>query len=102
MPQESPKVTIVIPIYNEEGLLRASVVDLIDRMARFDFRYELILAENGSSDRTVELCRELQARFPQLSFLSVGQPGQGNYGKALRQGILQARGEYVFCDEIDL
>jgi glycosyltransferase involved in cell wall biosynthesis len=102
MTQAEPKVSIVIPIYNEEGILRSSVVDLIDRVDRFGFRYELILAENGSSDRTLELCEELHGRFPQLSYLSVGQPGQGNYGKALRQGILQARGEFVFCDEIDL
>ena len=97
-----PKATIVIPIYNEEGILRASVVDLIDRLSAFGFPYELVLAENGSSDRTVELCRELHARFPQLSYFSVGQPGHGNYGMALRHGILQARGQYVFCDEIDL
>jgi glycosyltransferase involved in cell wall biosynthesis len=102
MTQVEPKVTIVIPIYNEEGILRSAVLDLIDRLARFDWRYELLLAENGSSDRTLELCAELSERFPQLGYFSVGQPGQGNYGKALRQGILQARGEYVFCDEIDL
>jgi glycosyltransferase involved in cell wall biosynthesis len=100
--QLAPKVTIVIPIYNEEGILRSAVLDLIDRIARFGWRYELLLAENGSSDRTLELCQELSERFAQLDYFSVGQPGQGNYGKALRQGILQARGEYVFCDEIDL
>ena len=100
--QPRPKVTIVIPIYNEEGILRSSVVDLVDRMARFQFRYEIVLAENGSSDRTLDICEELHARFPQVSHFSVGQPGHGNYGQALRQGILQARGEYVFCDEIDL
>ncbi len=37
-----------------------------------------------------------------MHHFSVGRPGHGNYGKALRQGILDARGEYVFCDEIDL
>jgi glycosyltransferase involved in cell wall biosynthesis len=102
MTQPAPKVTIVIPIYNEEGILRSAVLDLIDRLEHFGWRYELLLAENGSSDRTLDLCRELGERFPQLEYLSVGRPGEGNYGKALRQGILQARGEYVFCDEIDL
>jgi len=102
MTEARPKVTIVIPIYNEEGILRSSVVDLVDRLARFDFSYELVLAENGSSDRTLEICEELHTRFPQVGYFSVGQPGHGNYGKALRQGILKARGEYVFCDEIDL
>ena len=99
---EPPKVTIVIPIYNEEGILRASVVDLVDRLAPLGFSYELVLAENGSRDRTVAICEELHERFPQVQHFSVGQPGHGNYGKALRRGILDARGQYVFCDEIDL
>lgn len=102
MAQAQPKVTIVIPIYNEEGILRSSVLDLIDRMAQFEFPYELVLAENGSSDGTVGICRELHQRFPHVTHFSIGTPGHGNYGAALRKGILEARGEYVFCDEIDL
>jgi glycosyltransferase involved in cell wall biosynthesis len=99
---EAPKVTIVIPIYNEEGILRSSVVDLIDRLKAFNLRYELLLAENGSVDTTREICEELCQRFEQVRFFSVGSPGNGNYGLALRKGILDAAGEYVFCDEIDL
>jgi glycosyltransferase involved in cell wall biosynthesis len=97
-----PRISIVIPIYNEEAILQAAVVDLIDRLATFDWPYELVLAENGSRDRTIELCEELAARYPQVSYFSTGQPGQGNYGKALQRGIARARGEYVICDEIDL
>ena len=99
---DSPNVTIVIPIYNEEGILRASVVALIERLKELPFTYELVLAENGSRDGTVALCEELASRYPQLRHFSVGTPGQGNYGLALRQGIVSARGTYVFCDEIDL
>ncbi|MFI5306888.1 MAG: glycosyltransferase [Polyangiales bacterium] len=102
MTKTDPKVTIVIPIYNEEGILPSAVLDLVDRLAAFDWSYELLLAENGSRDHTVEICEELAQRFAQLDHFSVGSPGQGNYGKALREGILRAHGEYVFCDEIDL
>jgi glycosyltransferase involved in cell wall biosynthesis len=98
----APKVSIVIPIYNEEAILRSSVVDLIDRLKDLDFTYELILAENGSVDATVAICEELAKRFPQVRHFSVGTPGHGNYGLALQKGILDARGEFVFCDEIDL
>ncbi|HET8940018.1 MAG TPA: glycosyltransferase [Polyangiales bacterium] len=97
-----PKISILIPVYNEEGILRSSVVDLIDRLKAFDFSYELVLAENGSRDATVSICEELSQRFPQVRFFSVGSPGHGNYGEALRQAILDAHGEFVFCDEIDL
>lgn len=102
MSTPGPRITIVIPIYNEEGILRASVVDLVDRLDAMKLSYEIVLAENGSRDRTVELCEELSARYPQVSYFSTGEPGHGNYGKALQRGILRARGEHVICDEIDL
>ena len=99
-----PSISIVIPIYNEEGILQAAVVDLRDRLSNFDWRYEIILAENGSKDRTVEIGQSLAARYGndpkgRVKILSIGEP---NYGKALKQGILLSRGELVICDEIDL
>lgn len=95
----APRVSIVIPIYNEEAILHAAVVDLIDRLQRLDWPYELILAENGSRDETVAIAEQLAARFPQVRTFSYGAP---NYGAALKRGILEARGEFVICDEIDL
>ncbi|MET0343414.1 MAG: glycosyltransferase [Polyangiales bacterium] len=94
-----PRISIVIPVYNEEAILEAAVKDLLDRLGRFEPSFELILAENGSKDRTVELAEELSARFSEVRTFSLGEP---NYGKALKRGILEARGEMVVCDEIDL
>src|SRR6185436_2941952 len=95
----APHVSVVIPVYNEEGILRGSVLELEEKLRRFGWSYELLLSENGSRDRTIEIGKELQAEHPQVRMLSVGQP---NYGLALRQGILEARGHFVICDEIDL
>jgi glycosyltransferase involved in cell wall biosynthesis len=94
-----PHISIVIPVYNEEAILEAAVKDLLDRLSEFDFSYELILAENGSKDATVALATELSKRFPAVRSFSLGEP---NYGKALKRGILEAHGEIVICDEIDL
>lgn len=100
MSSKSPRVSIVIPVYNEEGILQSAVIDLLDRLEQIGWKdYELIIAENGSRDATVELAEKLAARFPQVHTFSFGQP---NYGGALKRGILEARGEYVICDEIDL
>ncbi|MCS6798316.1 MAG: glycosyltransferase family 2 protein [Myxococcota bacterium] len=96
---EAPHVSIVIPVYNEEAILHSAVVDLVDRLTPFGWTYEILLAENGSRDRTAEIARELGARFPQVRTFSLGEP---NYGKALRCGILEARGRFVICEEIDL
>jgi glycosyltransferase involved in cell wall biosynthesis len=99
-----PRITIVIPIYNEQAILHAAVVDLRERLKPFGWNYEIILAENGSKDRTIEIGQELAAKYAdpddgQVKLISMGEP---NYGKALKQGILLARGELVICDEIDL
>ncbi len=95
-------VSIVIPVYNEEGILSASVADLTQKLEndpRWDREYEIILSENGSTDGTVEKAHELMESYPRLRLLRAGEP---NYGLAMRKGILQARGEFVMCDEIDL
>jgi hypothetical protein len=98
-----PDVSVVIPIYNEEGILTASIADLTEKLRRSEklrgLRFEIILAENGSTDRTVDIARELMQRHPELRMIHADRP---DYGYALRQGILSARGEYVVCDEIDL
>ena len=94
-----PHVSIVIPVYNEEGILRGSVLELREKLRPFGFSYELVLCENGSRDRTVEIGKEIEADFPEVRMISIGQP---NYGLAMKTGILAARGDMVICDEIDL
>lgn len=89
----------MIPVYNEEGILREAVTGLADELAALGWSYELILAENGSRDNTVALGETLEDEMAQVTMLSVNEP---NYGLALRTGILRARGTFVICDEIDL
>lgn len=103
LPVENPRISVVIPIYNEEGILSASVSDLmykLEQSAKLDLsEFEIILSANGCKDRTVEIANELIERFPRLRLLQSDEP---NYGKALRQGIESAKGDFVICDEIDL
>ena len=101
-----PDVSIVIPVYNEEGILREAVTELLEgldavrvALSAPDMTFEVILAENGSSDRTVELAEHLAAERSDVRTFSLGEP---NYGKALKRGMLEARGTWVICEEIDL
>ncbi len=92
-------VSFVIPVYNEEAILRAAVLELVDSFGAHGLRYEILLAENGSTDGTVAAATRLGERLPQVRCFSIGEP---NYGAALRAGIERSRGEIVVCEEIDL
>lgn len=101
-----PDVSIVIPVYNEEGILREAVTELVEgwnvvraALQAPDLTFEVIIAENGSRDRTAELAEHLASEMPEVRAFSLGEP---NYGKALRRGITEARGTWVICEEIDL
>ncbi len=101
---DAPRISIVIPIYNEEAILHAAIVDVRERLKPLGWKYEIILAENGSKDRTIEIGQALAEKYGdaedgQVKIISMGEP---NYGKALKQGILLSRGDLVICDEIDL
>src|SRR5579871_5331452 len=81
-----PHISIVIPVYNEQAILHAAVVDLRERLRPLGWSYEIILAENGSKDRTIEIGRELAAKYSDpadgpVKIISMGEP---NYGKALK------------------
>ena len=108
-------ISVVIPVYNEEALLESAITELIATLetsaegtetqagraviAGVMRSYEIIIAENGSRDHTPELAYALSERYPQVYTFSVGEP---NYGLALKQGLLMARGEVAICDEIDI
>lgn len=97
--EAGPKISIVVPIYNEQAILHAAVVDLRTRLEPLGWDHEILLAENGSRDDTVAIAAELSRRYREVRFFSLGEP---NYGGAMREGIERAKGRYVICDEIDL
>ncbi len=92
--QGSPRLTIVMPVYNEERTLDA----IIDRVLRScgDFA-EVIFVDDGSSDHSLEILRR-RAR-PQDMVLTKPNGGKGS---AVRMGYAHARGRYVIVQDADL
>jgi glycosyltransferase involved in cell wall biosynthesis len=95
----APEVSFVIPIFNEEPILHAAIVDLRELLLPHGLAHEIILAENGSYDGTVRVARELERHYPEVRLVQSPTP---DYGQALRLGISSARGSFVICEEIDL
>jgi len=92
-------ISIVIPVYNEANIVREAAAELCRKLDALRWEYELILSEHGSRDGTLQILEALPAQLPRTRWL---HEDDANYGRALKIGILQARGEVVICDEIDL
>ena len=99
MADRSPFLSVVIPVYNEAEIVSLAAAELCQALEDRGLDYELVFAENGSTDQTPQILQQLAESNPRIRWLHFPQP---NYGGALKQGILQARGEIVVCDEIDL
>ena len=90
---EDIELSIVIPCLNEAETL-AQVVDRAQRfLAAYSVRGEVLIADNGSTDGSIELAKACGA-----SVVRVAQPG---YGSALRGGIEAARGRFVAMGDAD-
>ena len=92
---------IVVPVYNEERALPASVARLVDFIARElpHHRARVLLCDNGSRDATPRICRELAAQHAAVDWMSLPRPGRGY---ALRQAWLNSRAEVVSYMDVDL
>ena len=97
--RKAPELSIVIPIHNEESILREAIDQLRAELAEESWSYELILAENGSVDKTASIAAEIASQVDNVCTFSIASP---NYGRALREGIDKSTGTFVVCDEIDL
>jgi dolichyl-phosphate beta-glucosyltransferase len=95
----SPFLSIIIPAHNEEARLPRTLSQVFAFLEKQSYSAEIIIVENGSSDRTLEIAREFASRYSNLIVIQESQAGKGN---AVRRGVLEAHGEYRFICDADL
>jgi glycosyltransferase AglD len=96
---DKPVLSIVIPIHNEELVLKSLISGIVAGMKHFTETYEIILCENGSTDRTLPLAYEIAEHQPEVVVLT---SPHASYGAAIRTGILNSRGERIVVFNADL
>ena len=96
----APKLSVVIPAYNEEACIAECVEEVCAVMDKLGVTYEVLVVDDGSTDRTFDILRELKARYPQLRAIRYRK----NAGEtaATDGGLKHARGEFIATVDADL
>lgn len=92
-------LSIIIPAYNEERRLPGTLQTIVDYLARQPYTAEIIVVENGSTDRTADVVREFARQHPNVRLLTSNPRGKG---LAVKTGMLAAGGAYRFLCDADL
>ena len=95
--QGQPFLSIVIPAYNEEVRIAPTIGAIASHVSDLGFPWELIVADDGSKDGTVQLVQGLG--LANLRLLIAER--NGGKGSAVRRGMLAARGQYVLFADAD-
>ncbi len=87
------ELSVVMPCLNEAATVGNCVKKAMEAMERHGVRGEIIIADNGSTDGSQEIARELGARVVPVE--------RRGYGSALQSGIAAARGEFILMGDAD-
>jgi len=89
----------VIPAHNEESRLPRTLRQVFAFLEEQAYSSEVLVVENASTDRTLEIAREFEAGHPALRVFHEDKRGKGF---AVRRGILEAQGRFRFICDADL
>jgi len=91
-------ISVVLAAHNEEGFIATTLNELLDGLRARGGDFEIIVAENGSTDATRAEALRVADGAPEVRVLSLPDP---DYGAALRAGLLDAHGEIVVNFDVD-
>ena len=99
MSPTSPFLSIIIPAHNEEHRLAQTLEEVLAFTRSQPYTSEILIMENASADRTLEIAQSYAAQHPNILVLHDDRPGKG---LAVKSGMLAAHGDYRFICDADL
>ena len=95
----APFLSIIVPAYNEEKRILATLQQLLEYLERQSYDGEVLVVSDGSTDATPSLTRGLAESHPELRLVEREHRGKGH---AVKVGMLEARGAYRLLSDADL
>lgn len=95
-----PEISIIIPTYNEEKRgIKKNLAVVVDFLEEESCDYEVLVADDGSTDNTVGVAEEFARGKERVKILKLPHRGKG---ATVRDGMLQAQGKYILFSDADL
>jgi glycosyltransferase involved in cell wall biosynthesis len=94
----APEISIVVPAYDEA----ATIAELLRRVAALGLDAEILVIDDGSTDRTAQVVEEVAAELGDGSVRLIGHPANRGKGAAVRTGVAASQGRFVVVQDADL
>lgn len=91
-------VSIVLPVYNEEGNLENLISDWSRKLSSKNVDFEFVVVEDGSTDSTKNIIKSLEEKFP---IINLSQDKRRGYAKAVVDGIRNSNKNFILCTDSD-
>lgn len=100
-PRDDIFLSLVFPAYNEEKRLAPALERTVKFFSQKQFKYEIIIVNDGSKDRTFELIKQQMKLYNNVEIIGVTYDKNGGKGYAVRTGMQYVRGEFVLMLDSD-
>jgi glycosyltransferase involved in cell wall biosynthesis len=93
------RLSIIMPIYNEEAILKSSILKNLDILSKSDTTFEIIIINDGSTDNSRAILDDSFKNINQINIKHLSK--NKGFGGAIKEGIKIASGDYFWCIPAD-
>lgn len=95
------KISVIIPMYNDEKYLEDCIGHIIDQTLSFEENIQLILVDDNSKDNSYKIAKEYEEKYPNNIITAITEKNSGSGGKPRNIGIDLATGKYLMFSDAD-